>query len=143
MMCISDLNPQIQFENLNLNSKIISPMRKTEPARETSTGTVHPPVAPTSAPTSGTPHLAATRPQKQAAKNYWQTKNWSAHTTTTWPTTLASTHTTTNTPMTPSEAIRWPTPYAIWPTPLMEMTTIQELGVTRSYKEYHNQSIYR
>ena len=124
MMCISDLNPQIQFQNLNLSSKIISPMREPEPARETSTGT---------------PHLAATRPQKQAAKNNWQTENWIGYDILT-TTTLSTTYSPTYTPVTPlsTTAIR------LWPTPLMEMTTIQELGVTRtSYKEYHNQSIYR
>ena len=128
-MCISDLNPQIQFQNLNLSSKIISPMRKTEPVRETSTDIL-------------TPHLAATRPQKQAAKNYLQTEYWIVHSTLT-TTALSTTYSPTYTPVTPlssttSAAIR------SWPTPLMEMTTIQELGVTRtSFKEYHNQSIYR
>ena len=102
-------------------------MREPEPVRETSTGT---------------PHLAATRPQKQAAKNYLQTENWIVHSTLT-TTALSTTYSPTYTPVMPlslttSAAIR------SWPTPLMEMTTIQELGVTRtSYKEYHNQSIYR
>ena len=58
-MCISDLNPQMQFENLNLSSNIISPIRKqTKP-----TARVNEPV---------THHLAATiRPTTE--EKYWTT----------------------------------------------------------------------
>ena len=46
-MCISDLNPQMQFENLNMSSKIISPIKK----QNKPTARVNEPV---------THHLAAT-----------------------------------------------------------------------------------
>ena len=46
-MCISDLNPQMQFENLNMSLKIISPIRK----QNKPTARVNEPV---------TNHLAAT-----------------------------------------------------------------------------------
>ena len=58
-MCISDLNPQMQFENLNMSSKIISPIRK----QNKPTARVNEPV---------THHLAATiRPTTE--EKYWTT----------------------------------------------------------------------
>ena len=113
-MCISDLNPQMQFQNLNLSSKIISPIRKHhEPALEVSTGT---------------PHLAATRrPRAARAATKSLTANWL---------TTSGFHPTT-TPIT-----TWsPTSTSFWPS--MTPISIQELGVTRSYEKYHNEFIHR
>ena len=114
MMCISDLNPQMQFQNLNLSSKIISPIRKHhEPALEASTGT---------------PHLAATRrPRAARAATKSLTANWL---------TTSEIHSTT----TPITINTW-SPTSFWPS--MATTSIQELGVTRSYEEDPNIIIHR
>ena len=116
-MCISDLNPQMQFQNLNLSSKIISPIRKyhQEPALEVSTGT---------------PHLAATRPPRAArAPTMRWTPNWlitgeTSPTTSTWDHTISGTTQTTSMLSSPT-------------------MSIQELGVTRSFEEYQNEFIHR
>ena len=112
-MCISDLNPQMQFQNLNLSSKIISPIIKHhhEPPLEASTGT---------------PHLAATRPPRAVRAANW--KSWTANwLTTSWPTWPTSPTASTST--------------SFWTS--MPTASIQELGVTRSYEEYHNEFIHR
>ena len=116
-MCISDLNPQMQFQNLNLSSKIISPIRKyhQEPALEVSTGT---------------PHLAATRPPRAArapTKSWthnWLTTGETSPTTSTWDHTISGTTQTTSMLSSPT-------------------MSIQELGVTRSFEEYQNEFIHR
>lgn len=116
MMCISDLNPQMQFQNLNLSSKTISPIRKyyQEPALEASTGT---------------PHLAATRPPRAARA---LTKSWTEN----W---LISSVI----PSTTSTYISSHTIPSAQTTSTMATTSIQELGVTRSYEEYENEFIHR
>ena len=121
MMCISDLNPQMQFRPLNTEEyrKIINiPIRihHKEPALETPTGT---------------PHLAATRPPRAAravtkswTQNWLTPENWFHPTTSTGIWSLS--HTTQTTSM-----------YTIG------TTSIQELGVTRSYEEDPNIIIHR
>ena len=118
-MCISDLNPQMQFQNLNLSSKTISPIRKyhQEPALEASTGT---------------PHLAATRPPRAARA---LTKSWTEN----WL--ISSVIPSTTSTYISSRTI----PSAQTTSIMISMatTSIQELGVTRSYEEYQNEFIHR
>lgn len=116
MMCISDLNPQMQFENLNMSSEIISPIRK----QNKPTARVNEPV---------THHLAATiRPTKEV--NYWTTP-YILHSTpySAWET--FSTHTTTSSHT------------AISHTTEITLTTTQELGVTRLIEKDHNEPTKR
>ena len=115
-MCISDLNPQMQFENLNMSSKTISPIRK----QNKPTARVNEPV---------THHLAATiRPTKEV--NYWTTPYSTPYSS--WDTLLiSSTHATSSSHTT------------ITHTTEITTTTTQELGVTRSYEKYHNEPIRR
>ena len=120
-MCISDLNPQMQFENLNMSSKIISPIRK----QNKPTARVNEPV---------THHLAATiRPTTEERTTPYPTP------TTPWPT--ASTHIAWDT-LSSHSAITQTTEYITQTTEYI-ITTTQELGVTRSYEKYHNEPIKR
>ena len=121
MMCISDLNPQMQFRPFNteeyrkISSKIINipiGIDHKEPALETPTGT---------------PHLAATRPPRAGRA---VTENWlTSSGTTPWATSLEIW----------SKSHYESTQTTSWRTP----TTIHELGVTRSYEEDPNIIIHR
>ena len=112
-MCISDLNPQMQFENLNMSSKIISPIKK----QNKPTARVNEPV---------THHLAATiRPTTEERTTPYPTPS------TAWPTASSIAWETSSFHS------------AISRTTETTLTTTHELGVTRSYEKYHNEPIKR